>query len=137
MAGAKNLDEDQKAVAILYQKTLEVSGWSMHCRCCLKTLQVIRHLRLTDSGVRCADADSNREVQALFDDIEYAKGGAVLRMLWNYMSSHHYTSSRLPANVPLGHDTYVRLSHSSVACSVSHHGFTSNHSTLLGSTSKQ
>ena len=49
-------------------------------------------------------------MQALFDDIEYAKGGAVLRMLWNYMSSAHYASSRLPANVPLGHDVNVRLS---------------------------
>lgn len=58
----------------------------------------------------CADAESDREVQALFDDIEYAKGGAVLRMLWNYMSSDHYAIARLPANVPLGHDNYVRLS---------------------------
>jgi hypothetical protein len=58
---------------------------------------------------RCADAESDAEVQALFDDIEYAKGGAVLRMLWNYMSSDHYASSRFPANVPLGHDINVRL----------------------------
>ena len=47
------------------------------------------------------------EVQALFDDIEYQKGGSVLRMLWNYMSSAHYASAQLPTNVPMGHDVYV------------------------------
>ena len=59
-------------------------------------------LCLTGIDARCADAASNREVQALFDDIEYAKGGAVLRMLWNYMSSDHYAIARLPANVAAG-----------------------------------
>ena len=69
-------------------------------------------MRLCLKGIeaRCADAESDREVQALFDDIEYAKGGAVLRMLWNYMSSDRYAIARLPANVPLGHDICVRLS---------------------------
>ncbi|CAK0787201.1 hypothetical protein CVIRNUC_010417 [Coccomyxa viridis] len=53
-----------------------------------------------------ADAASDMEVQALFDDIEYQKGGSVLRMLWNYMSSSHYDSARLPANVQPGHDVF-------------------------------
>ena len=56
------------------------------------------------------------EVQALFDEIEYQKGGAVLRMLWNYMASAHYASARLPANVQLGHDVFVRPSRPSMAC---------------------
>ncbi|CAL5229420.1 g12742 [Coccomyxa viridis] len=51
-----------------------------------------------------ADAGSDAEVQSLFDDIEYQKGGSVLRMLWNYMSSSHYASSRLPADVQPRHD---------------------------------
>ena len=63
-----------------------------------------------------ADAASDMEVQALFDDIEYQKGGSVLRMLWNYMSSSHYASSRLHANVPLGHDVYVCASRPPMSC---------------------
>ena len=55
-----------------------------------------------------ADAGSDAEVQSLFDDIEYQKGGSVLRMLWNYMSSSHYASSRLPADVQPRHDENVR-----------------------------
>ena len=63
-----------------------------------------------------ADAASDMEVQALFDDIEYQKGGSVLRMLWNYMSSSHYDSARLPANVQPGHDVFVRPSRPSMTC---------------------
>jgi len=55
----------------------------------------------------CADAASDAEVQGLFDDIEYQKGGAVLRMLWNYMSSSDYANSRLPPDVQPGHDDDV------------------------------
>ena len=54
-----------------------------------------------------ADAGSDAEIQGLFDDIEYQKGGSVLRMLWNYMSSSHYVSSRLLADVQPGHDDNV------------------------------
>ena len=54
-----------------------------------------------------ADASSDAEVQSLFDDIEYQKGGAVLRMLWTYMSGSHYASSRLPSRVQPGEDLSV------------------------------
>ena len=64
------------------------------------TKQFVRHFI-------AADAASDMEVQALFDDIEYQKGGSVLRMLWNYMSSAHYAGSKLPKNVLLGHDVHV------------------------------
>ena len=46
-------------------------------------------------------------MQALFDDIEYGKGGSVLRMLWNYMSSAHYASARLPPDTQPGHAANV------------------------------
>jgi len=52
-------------------------------------------------------------VQGLFDDIEYQKGGAVLRMLWNYMSSNDYANSRLPEDVQPGHDDDVSFHHRS------------------------
>jgi hypothetical protein len=38
---------------------------------------------------------SSAEVHALLNKLGYAKGGAVLCMLWNYMSSDHYAIARL------------------------------------------
>ena len=63
-----------------------------------------------------ADAESDWEIQGLFDDIEYQKGGSVLRMLWDYMSSSHYASSRLPADTQPGHDDNVSSSGLSYLC---------------------
>ena len=61
-------------------------------------------------GCPVADAESDWEIQSIFDDIEYQKGGSVLRMLWDYMSSSHYASSRLPADRQPGHDDNVSAS---------------------------
>ena len=47
-------------------------------------------------------------MQAIFDVDEYQKGGSVLRMLWDYMSSTAYASARLPAPGSFGHGANVR-----------------------------
>ena len=39
--------------------------------------------------------------------MQYQKGGSILRMLWDYMSSAHYASARLPAPGSHGHDANV------------------------------
>ena len=48
-------------------------------------------------------------MQAIFDVDEYQKGGSVLRMLWDYMSSTAYGSARLPDPGSFGHDANVRV----------------------------
>ncbi len=68
-----------------------------------------RHAWMWIENRPAADAESDWEVQSLFDDIEYQKGGSVLRMLWDYMSSSYYASSRLPAGAQPGHDDNVSL----------------------------
>ena len=46
-------------------------------------------------GLCYANTASSAEVHALFIELEYAKGGAVLRILWKYMTSDHYAIARL------------------------------------------
>lgn len=54
------------------------------------------------------DADNDTEAENIFDNIEYRKGGSLLRMLWNYMSSDYYKSSRLPDGFQTAHSHDVR-----------------------------
>ncbi|EIE20598.1 hypothetical protein COCSUDRAFT_44006 [Coccomyxa subellipsoidea C-169] len=50
-----------------------------------------------------SDAENDTEVSAIFDNVEYRKGGSVLRMLWNYMTSDDYKSSKLPPDYQTAH----------------------------------
>ena len=70
----------------------------MLCMLCLKCF----------CGALCADAENDTEVSAISDNVEYRKGGSVLRMLWNYMTSDDYKSSKLPPDYQTAHSQDVR-----------------------------
>ncbi|KAK9917789.1 hypothetical protein WJX75_008280 [Coccomyxa subellipsoidea] len=55
------------------------------------------------NGSQGEDAANDTEAEQIFDNIEYRKGGSVLRMLWNYMASDDYKSSRLSADHQTAH----------------------------------
>ena len=55
----------------------------------------------------CTDAANDNEVERMFDVDEYQKGGSILRMLWDYMSSAGYSSARLPGPGSSGHSADV------------------------------
>ena len=51
-------------------------------------------------------------MERIFDMDEYQKGGSILRMLWDYMSSAGHSSARLPGPGSSGHSADV--------CQISH-----------------
>lgn len=57
------------------------------------------------------DATNDTQAEQIFDNIEYRKGGSILRMLWNYMGSEEYRSTHFPPIMGPGHAANVSCPH--------------------------